>query len=63
MIERVVEALDILRPLLTARGLPDSRLVRVARLLECVVDDWQEWGEDDIATLPFLANGDDPHAA
>jgi hypothetical protein len=62
MIERVHEALDILRPLLTARGLPDSRLVRVARLLESIVDDWQDWHPDDRVSLPFYSPDDNPAA-
>jgi hypothetical protein len=53
MIERVYEALDILRPMLTQRGNPDSRLVRVARILESVIDDWIDWCPDDRASLPF----------
>ena len=63
MIERVYEALDILRPLLTQRGNPDSRLVRVARILESVVDDWIDWNPSDRASLPFHPARDDWPAA
>jgi hypothetical protein len=56
---KLEETRDLLHGLLTRSGRPSAALARAARLVEEMLEEWQEWDSDDVATLPFCFPDDE----